>query len=345
MHKLIVSMRQAPDVVLALSNELSDLALVLLEIKTTVHDNANLPPESRERLAILLSRVQPKVNDIESLASRLSEAGSSSTFLKLGRLAWIDGKAKANVLQKDLRIIRLNISAILAANSTSGVLRLEVALNNLKIVTQQAQHQQTELQTSNLKEVTRHSGLLESFLTHVGPLMERHEQVSQQLENVGRLYSELPKREKGPSEAPPAYSALDPYGLQVVGYRHTPCSAGCPCRCHNRNHHSSPPILSKFLGTLFIGYSSSIVSKPRCDSPSCHRPSKLSVQLIYCFPAWFLNRALIMAISQGSFDSIQASISLHKIVPQTADRCLRFLCVRRCRWHPCAVQTWQGFSP
>jgi hypothetical protein len=115
MHQLIVSMRQAPDVVLALSNELSDLALVLLEVKH-ISDSSSLPQESRERLALLLSRTHLKVDEVEKLASRLSEA-SSSNLLSLTRLTWREGKAKASALQKDLRLARSNIAAILAANS------------------------------------------------------------------------------------------------------------------------------------------------------------------------------------------------------------------------------------
>jgi hypothetical protein len=115
MHRLIVSMRQAPDVVLALSNELSDLALVLLEVKH-VEDSSSLPQESRERLALLLSRTQLKVEEVETLASRLSEA-SSASLLSFTRLTWREGRAKAGALQKDLRLARSNIAAILAANS------------------------------------------------------------------------------------------------------------------------------------------------------------------------------------------------------------------------------------
>lgn len=112
---------------------------------------------------------------------------------------------------------------------------------------------------------------------------------------------------------------MDSYKLQVVGYRYQPCLAGCPCRCHKRHHHSTPPVLNRFLEGLFMGYSSMVVKHPRCDESSCYKPSKFSLQVIYRFPAWFLNRVIIMAITQGSFDSIQASIALHKIVPQTAD--------------------------
>jgi hypothetical protein len=118
---------------------------------------------------------------------------------------------------------------------------------------------------------------------------------------------------------PPPCSTMASYGLQVVGYRYQPCSAGCPCRCHKRHHHSTPPVLNRFIGVLFIGYSSIVVKHPRCDESSCYQPSKFPLQVIYRFPAWLLNRAIIIAITQGSFESIQASIALHKIVPQTAD--------------------------
>lgn len=116
MHGLILSMRQAPDVVLALSNELSDLALVLLEVKH-VEQSSSLPQESRERLGVLLSRTYLKVEEVERLASRLSEA-SSSNLLNFTRLTWRDGKVKAGALQKGLRLARSNIATILAANST-----------------------------------------------------------------------------------------------------------------------------------------------------------------------------------------------------------------------------------
>jgi hypothetical protein len=118
---------------------------------------------------------------------------------------------------------------------------------------------------------------------------------------------------------PPPCSTMASYGLQVVGYRYQPCSAGCPCRCYKRHHHSTPPVLNRFIGVLFIGYSSIVVKHPRCDESSCYQPSKFPLQVIYRFPAWLLNRAIIIAITQGSFESIQASIALHKIVPQTAD--------------------------
>ena len=69
MHGLIVSMRQAPNVALALANELSDLAPVLLEVKH-IEQSSSLPQESKERLAMLLSRTHWKVEEVERLGSR-----------------------------------------------------------------------------------------------------------------------------------------------------------------------------------------------------------------------------------------------------------------------------------
>jgi hypothetical protein len=57
-----------------------------------------------------------KVEEVERLASRLSQA-SSSNLLNFTRLTWKDEKAKAGALQKDLRLARSNIATILAANS------------------------------------------------------------------------------------------------------------------------------------------------------------------------------------------------------------------------------------
>jgi hypothetical protein len=117
LHRLIVSMRQAPQALLSLSNELADLAVVILEVKNVVDSGKDLPPRSRERLAILLMRAKPKVDEIEKLATDLTRAGSKSR-LNFSRMTWMDGKAKAAGIQKELRVFRLNIAAILAANNT-----------------------------------------------------------------------------------------------------------------------------------------------------------------------------------------------------------------------------------
>ncbi len=108
-------MRQALDVVLALSNDLSDLARVLLEVKN-IQQSSSLPQESRERLAVILSRIHLKFEEVEKLASRLSQA-SSSNLPNFTCLIWRDGKAKAGALQKDLRLARSNLATILAAIS------------------------------------------------------------------------------------------------------------------------------------------------------------------------------------------------------------------------------------
>ena len=198
------------------------------------------------------------------------------------------------------------------------MLRLEVALNGLRTVTQQAQIQHFELHANSLTAVSKHSGLLSNFLDQIGPLIQRHEEISQKLEPLGRLSLNNPKEKTDVPPLPP-YSLYDTYDIQVIGYRHQPCVMQCPCDCHRRRHLNTPPVLNRFMGNLFMGYSSMVMAKSRCTESSCCQPSKFSMQLIYYFPSWFLNRALVMAVKQGAFGSVQASISLHKIVPQTAD--------------------------
>jgi hypothetical protein len=117
LHRLIVSMRQAPEALLSLSNELADLAVVILEVKHVIDSGKDLPPRSRERLAMLLLRSKPKVDEIERLATDLTRAGSKN-ILNFSRMSFIEGKAKAASIQKDLRVFRLNIAAVLAANNT-----------------------------------------------------------------------------------------------------------------------------------------------------------------------------------------------------------------------------------
>ena len=46
------------------------------------------------------------------------------------------------------------------------------------------------------------------------------------------------------------------------------------------------------MGTLFWGYTGSSLLGPKCDNSTCQSHTGRSFQLNYCFPRWFLERAI-----------------------------------------------------
>jgi hypothetical protein len=203
-------------------------------------------------------------------------------------------------------------------DQSNGILRIETALQSLNTVTQQAQIHHVALQADTMSEVSRNQALISGCLDQVTTFMQKRERTSQHFESLQSIHPNDLDEKTNMSPAP-SYSAYEPFGVQVVGYRLEPCAVGCPCHCHQRRHFHSPAFLNKFMGILFFGYTSNIMPRSTCTESSCYQPTKFSMQLAYYFPSWFMSRAIVMAIKEGSFESIQASISLHKIVPQTAD--------------------------
>jgi hypothetical protein len=179
----------------------------------------------------------------------------------------------------------------------------------------QTQTQQFRLHADSVKEISKATGLLEEFFKRMGPTIRQPQMYPEELEASDSSLL----LEKRRLSSPPPYSRYESYGLQVVGMSTERCSFECICDCHRRHHLKSPSALNKFMGQLFVGYTTVVVDRPLCNESSCYRSRVVSAHLFYYFPTWFLKRALMMSITQMAHESIQASISLHKVVPHTAE--------------------------
>ena len=102
----------APDEVLALSNEISDLTVVLKHVETyvTAADGAVISLENLEHLSVLAKRAQSKLAQLERIMhNHLPEPGGANRRSSLLRLQWALLKTKVDGLRVDLRDIKLSI--------------------------------------------------------------------------------------------------------------------------------------------------------------------------------------------------------------------------------------------
>ena len=70
------------------------------------------------------------------------------------------------------------------------------------------------------------------------------------------------------------------------------CRDGCSCECHKYRRFNTPPVLSRILGTLFIGYSGLPILGGNCGNRVCKTSSNRYLELTYFFPLWFLAKAV-----------------------------------------------------
>ena len=102
----------APNEVLALSNEISDLTVVLKNVETyvTSADGAAISPENLEHLSVLARRAQSTLAQLERIMhNHLPEPGGAIRRGSLLRLQWALLKPNVDGLRVDLRDIKLSI--------------------------------------------------------------------------------------------------------------------------------------------------------------------------------------------------------------------------------------------
>ena len=106
------------------------------------------------------------------------------------------------------------------------------------------------------------------------------------------------------------------FKLDISRFRKNACTAYCSCQCHRRMRRRSPSIINRFLGSLFVGYSSLPFWSIPCDQATCTQRSAFSATVTYHFPAWFWEKMLSIVLMTTPFGDTGAVIKLRKISPQ-----------------------------
>ena len=122
----------APDEVLALSNEISDLTVVLKHFETyiTAADGAIISRESLEHLSVLAKRAQSRLAELERIMhNHLPGPGGANKRSSRLRLQWPLLKTKVDGLRVDLRDMKLSI--IVQITSVTGCVITTQILSSL----------------------------------------------------------------------------------------------------------------------------------------------------------------------------------------------------------------------
>lgn len=82
-----------------------------------------------------------------------------------------------------------------------------------------------------------------------------------------------------------------------MGVRVTPfvltCRSGCPCACHLQQKSSTPALLNRVFGRLFVGYTGLPIFSPKCSVSTCTKSRASQVNLEYWFPLGSLSSAIV----------------------------------------------------
>lgn len=195
------------------------------------------------------------------------------------------------------------------------------------------------ISTLTLRSSQEQIGLKNEFMSSLAGVDERIARVedmlraqadqlqANQFKQVGSLYnvSATPRRRSLPSANHVHTKSARSEGL---GVRVTPyvvaCRPSCSCTCHLQQKSSTPALLNRVFGQLFIGYAGLPVLSPACNIAACQKSRASQLSLEYWFPLGFLS-STILRMQVGYQPNIGTLFQLDTLrrVPDTA-QCISF---------------------
>ena len=101
------------------------------------------------------------------------------------------------------------------------------------------------------------------------------------------------------------------------------CPVACNCICHATTKASTPAMIDRVLGQLFIGYAGLPLLNPRCDAEGCRKSRSPYISLEYWFPlGYFWSQIFRLQVAYRANFGPRVSLSTLRRVPNSA------LCVK-----------------
>ncbi|KAK3372296.1 hypothetical protein B0H63DRAFT_550805 [Podospora didyma] len=291
LQKLYQGLKNGPDLIIALSNEIVDLTLVLDQTQRANDNSGRLKSDDS---AAFVDALQSQLDKAQDLISKLETLSKSLLKRKrsVQRVKWLLNDSKATALRDEVREVRRRIYEILTAHNTSISARIELQLHSVSSVLSGSRPLLLSEQSTAISQVSTQPTVLLQELQSLGrnaaqSQLEMTQQLSAIYQAISRLHPppSIPVAHQGGSDLIQSVntqlmsstlstniSTAD--RTETVYFSMGPASPGFPMSSH-------PPS----------------TTKTRCDFPSCgragdHQHPTLRLLVTYAFPLWFVWRTL-----------------------------------------------------
>ncbi|EGX48127.1 hypothetical protein AOL_s00081g123 [Orbilia oligospora ATCC 24927] len=302
----LIALRGAPEIVMALQNEVSDLRLVVHSCESILNKHVTLggqqgnvwglPPELIG-VKNLLDRATNELKDIcQVVETKLVD--SKGKFSKIG---YMKEQSKLIKAKDGLRDIRMEIANGIGLMNSASSFRIEARVEQLEISLQQSLQYLALENRNGISQIISSQNSL-------------HKRVDGFQQNTGNQLQLIPTQTVPAIGGIPHASATIPptsspqitysYNKSITNYQRDSvilplsissgglCDPLCKCVCHRRRNIQSPSILSKLVGDLFIGYNGIPSISPSCTIRNCSRDRSGNMRVQYAFPKWLLTKML-----------------------------------------------------
>ena len=220
-------------------------------------------------------------------------------------------------------------------------MRTRLDLQTISTFTTQTVQDQDAMQKEMGTNIARHQDSIEESIAkmcqHVGQRIRnveellRHQSATlqeDQFRQMGPYYRHRSPSPRRPSHTPGAIPPTSKTDVsQSVGIRvsqYATCLAGCSCACHRASRTSTPGLLDRVVGQMFIGYAGLPLLGSKCDTRLCKKSQSPAVSFEYWFPMGFVwSQILQLRVSYEPKVGPQFDLRSLRRVPDTA-QCVHF---------------------
>ncbi|KAI9660165.1 MAG: hypothetical protein M1821_001517 [Bathelium mastoideum] len=289
--KLISTLQAAPNELLALANEVSNLNFVLQDIRDTLQFRGTENLDKGNSIGRLLDQASRKLEEVQTSLTRwtkLNPHGDSWHIGRRERFLWLKDRGRVVELQTSLRTIRADLTLAVEANTNASTSRLTIDLQTLASKTSRTHDMMVTLMDKFEKYEVHKIAAQEGKIDNSGDIMEAG--------NTDR-------------ERPVTLEVT----RQITARK---CPSGCHCVCHNTQRYKLPAAIECVAGRLFYGYSGKPLLSQQCSFSGCLGQRTTSSRMTYFFPRWFMERIVSLNLQVDDFGSPPLSLKTRRAVPE-----------------------------
>ena len=321
----LVRLRQAPDALLALNNEISDFHIVVSRVESLIrlHQSAaNTTTTLRESLlgdlGPLLERGKEKLLELANLIEHTLTSPRPNGEYLVNKIAWSHHQKRVKTLQDDIRSVKTSIVALVSVLASTTAISSAVQVTEIRLITGDIAEQQHQNRALTDQVLIRQMNTDESQQRIQNSLDEL---IRIQTSQVTRSFRDSRPLSRN-STIFPSFGKRDRWAFLVRSKnttQYSKCHAtGCACSCHLKTTWKSPGYVKHLLGLLFVGYSGVPFLKPLCDDVRCQQKLAVSLNVRYYFPGWFLACVLDFCARFSTPDLLAQHFQVSTVIPSSS---------------------------
>ncbi len=304
-----ISLKNAPDVLRALNDEVSQLQSIVNDVNdllwTAARDTDGHPPKS---LISTLSRVKSILLQLESYISyQLTTVTVDGESIRLDKSVYLRTERRLQELKDEIYASSIALTSALSLFASSIGMRNRIQSRQISTSLEELHNKVEKVPALALRVLDTPQQI--SFPQTAFQTIRTRDKLLEGQPGDSPGSEDLKDR---PSIDPDAPSQSQCYDFRmvvsselrnqtqhksaaVVQLIQDPCNTGCRCPCHSDNQIRSPKLLHTILGSFFLSYRTYPPLKQACGVRCRARAGEITC--VYAFPRFLLARAISISYS------------------------------------------------